>query len=485
MPSATRIASTLDAVMVRGRDIEWRPVFAASVPVVLPFAALAVWILSLGDINVRLMNDLGLVSVLPPTFFIAVGVLTVSFCLALREARLRSTVLFLHAAVLIMILFGTTALVEDVARFEATWKHLGIVDYIIDTGTVNTRINAYFNWPGFFALAAFVTEVSGYQSLAGVVAWSHVFFNALYLAPLIMIFRAITHDQRLIWLGVWFFYLSNWVAQDYFSPQAFAYFLYLVVLAILLRWFKSESYQLPARYTALVRGVRARSTIFDHLSNYIANRDAPNNPATPLQRMGLISIAIAVYAAMVPSHQLTPIAALFVVGAFVVSGRITPRGMLTLMGVMVVTWMFFMAVPYFRGHLESHLRSVGTVDQNVERGVTGRFTGSADHVFVVHMRTFFTLAVGALAFLGALRRLWKGYWNLTLMLLIVASASLIAAQGYGGEMLLRVYFFALPGLVFFAAALFHVTPSAKPPWRTSLMIALVSIGLFSGFLFAR
>src|SRR5690606_18972448 len=52
--------------------------------------------------------------------------------------------------------------------------------------------------------------------------------------------RTFTQDQRLIWLGVWFFFLANWVGQDYFSPQALNFFMHLVIVAVCLTWFRQK-----------------------------------------------------------------------------------------------------------------------------------------------------------------------------------------------------------------------------------------------------
>ena len=101
-------------------------------------------------------------------------------------------------------------------------------------------MNAYHNWPGFFALGALLTEVAGFNSALSFASWAPLFFNLIDLGALLLILRACTTDRRLIWLSVWFFYLTNWVGQDYFSPQGLNFFFYLVIMAILLQWFKME-----------------------------------------------------------------------------------------------------------------------------------------------------------------------------------------------------------------------------------------------------
>src|SRR2546422_651786 len=117
--------------------------------------------------------------------------------------------------------------------------------YIMRTGTADPNLDTYFSWPGFFVLSAFVTQVAGYQSILSYAGWAPVFNNLIYVGPMYMIFTSFTTDKRLIWLGLWFFYLTNWIGQDYFSPQGLNFFLYLVIIAILLKWFKIPPKALP------------------------------------------------------------------------------------------------------------------------------------------------------------------------------------------------------------------------------------------------
>jgi hypothetical protein len=73
---------------------------------------------------------------------------------------------------------------------------------------------------------------------------------------------------------------------------------------------------------------------------------------------------------------------------------------------------------------------------------------------------------------------------LTAWLLVVAPLPLIVMNSYGGEMLFRVYFYALPFTAFLAAAL--VFPSAidgRSPW-TAPIIAGLSLVLLGGFVFS-
>ncbi|MGH2365849.1 MAG: hypothetical protein ACRDHX_14510, partial [Chloroflexota bacterium] len=109
-----------------------------------------------------------------------------------------------------------------------------------------------------------------------------------------------------------------------------------------------------------------------------------------------------------------------------------------------------------------------------------------DHIFVVRARVVMTLAIWVLAALGGLRRLVQRRLDVAPLLLALAPFPLIALQPYGGEMLLRVYLFALPDMVFFGAALFLGSgPGGQVKPLTLAIVSLTSVLLFDGFLLAR
>ena len=456
-------------------------------PVLLVLVAAVLWTAALPSVHIGAMTDVGLVSVLPPAMFVALIVLTLSFCVTLHGHERRGPVLLLHALVLIVMLYGVTALVEPEPRFAVAWRHVGIADYIMQHGAVDPRIDAYFNWPGFFILSAFITRIAGVQSPLGAIAWAPVVFNLLYLGPLLMLLQAATHDRRLVWLGIWFFYLSNWIGQDYFSPQALNYFFYLVVLAILVTWFNPRRGSVEEQRRA-GHGLRARwSRKVDGWARSwgAAQPDVPPRASQPGQRLGLMAIVVAVFVADVSSHQLTPFAVLASVTALVVFSRCTARGLPVFMALAIVAWLTFMAHTYVSGHFANLIGSAGNITQSASANVVNRVHGSQQHLFVVYMRLLMTGAIWGLALLGAIRRGRKGYRDLTYALLAVAPFPLFLLQSYGGEVLLRVYLFALPAMAFFAAALFYTMPRGGTGWRTTVLISLTSLALLGGFLFTR
>lgn len=453
--------------------------------VLLPLCALLLWSISLQGVDIRRMNDLGLVSVLPPLTFIAFVLLSVSFCLTLRQPHKRAPILLLHLALLIFMLYGVTTLVEEAPRFSVLYRHEGYTEYILRTGTVDPNLDAYFNWPGFFILGAFVTRVAGYHDIFGFGLWAPVFFNLIYIGPLYIIFTSATTDRRIVWLGLWFFYVTNWIGQDYFSPQGLNFFLYLVIIAILLRWFKvAPSAQSRVQEPQGQHLGRIQSFVHRFFA-WIRAPDPLSIPVQPRQRKVLLVMLIAIFAFVVFSHPLTPFFVLASVTALVIFRRCAPFWLPILMAVMTGAWIILMTQAFLAGHLSWLTGGFGNIFSTFSANVSDRVGGSPQHVFIAKMRLVTTFFVWGLALVGAIRRLRKGYQDVNFVLLALAPFPLFVAQPYGGEMLLRIYLFALPPMVFFAASVFYPTPtSGRSRWAT-VVVAGICITLLGGFLFTR
>jgi len=453
--------------------------------VLLPLCALFLWAISLKYVHIRDMNDLGLVSVLPASIIIALVILTISFSLTLQLPKLRMPILLLHLFLLIFMLYGITTLVEEAPRFTVVYRHAGLTEYIMRTSSVDPNLDAYFNWPGFFVLSAFVTRVAGYHDILPFATWAPVFLNLVYLGPLYMIFTSATTDKRLVWLGLWFFYLTNWIGQDYFSPQGFNVFVYLVIIAILLRWFKVTK-PAPTRIPGRLERLLGRfSPLGQRLYSWLTAPDTLCTPSQPRQRIALLIGLVVIFALVVFSHPLTPFFVLASVTPLVIFRRCTPRWLPILMAIMTGAWIFFMAQAFLAGHSYFVTGDFGKVGNVVTTNVTQRVAGSPEHNFVVEMRTIMTAAIWGLACVGAVARLRKGYRDVTYILLAIAPFSLIVANSYGGEMLLRIYLFSLPLMVFFIASLFYTTSGSGRSRKMTAAVVGVSLILLGGFLFTR
>ena len=457
--------------------------WAALGPVILAIGSLGLWFVSVLGTDLTRMNDLGLASVLSPWVYVAFLGITLSFCFTLAQRRPSEALLGILVVLLVFMLYGMTPLIEDVARFGSAWKHVGVIDLIIRTGTVDPQIDAYNNWPGFFILGALFTKAAGLQDAIPFLVWAPVFFNLIYLLPLRAIMLSITDDRRLVWLGLWFFNLGNWVGQDYFAPQAFGYFLYMVILAILLTWFVLPGQPPLLDKLALGRSILSKPARL--VQGWWGHAEQTAVPTHPLARVVLLLIVVDAFLVIVASHQLTPFAMLAGVTALVLFGRLKLRGLPLIMGSLLAMWITYMTVAYLSGHLSSMLSFFGQLDATVGTNLTSRLNGSPQHVLVTRLRLFAALWLWGLAFLGGLRRFLNGRLDLNHALLALTPFPLIALQSYGGELLMRIYLFALPMMAAFAALLFFPVKNQRPAWRTALMVGLISSAWLILFIFVR
>ena len=453
----------------------------------LPVAtAFLIWALSLSNVDVRAMNDVGLVSVLSPWTYVALGLLTIGFCLNVYYREAGAPVLVLHVVALIVIIHGTPQLLYGTLRYAWAWKHVAIVDYIQRNGAVDpyaTYLDVYHNWPGFFAFNALITEVAGLKSAIGYAGWAPLFFNLLDIGALLLIVRTFTRDQRLIWLSIWFFFLANWVGQDYFAPQSLTYSLYLVVVGITLNWFRIFAHPSEATIMRWVRSKRLASALSHIMDRSRPGDDTPAADARPTQRVGLVLMLTLIFIVIVSSHQLTPLLVIVSLALLVGFQIITLRSLPILMLVLTATWFMYIAEPFMNHSLYWIVRSIGRFLGNFGANFINLADASPGQALVALIDRTLSALVAIMALYGFSRRVRRGRWDLPAILLLLAPFPLLAANSYGGEIVFRVYLFALPFLAFFAAAALYPSPQAGRRQRTAVLSILLSLVMLVGLLF--
>ncbi|UXY18933.1 lipopolysaccharide biosynthesis protein [Streptomyces cynarae] len=436
-------------------------------------ALLLYWVpaLSLDDGSLDRMGGLGLISVLPLPTLLGAALLVVVFAALLWRAREHKVLLLATLVATVVSLHALPAVIETEPRFPTAWQHLGFLDYIDRTGSAVPFLDARWSWPGFFAVAAFVAKACGVTDLTEVIRWWPLTIQLLYLAPMFLLVRSMRASWRAKWTGIWIFVLSGWVGQDYFSPQGFTYLFYLAFVAILLVWFRAPR----------VLWTRRRPG------------EAEVEPTGRGQRAVLLMVLIALYAASVPAHQLTPFMMLGVLAVLVLVGRSELRGLPVLFAVLVMFWLGYMAEPYWSGHFDELFGGVGGVGSNVSTSVSGRIQGGdSTHKLVLYTRVLLAGVVMAFACWGWWRRREHKYRERSLLVLTFVPFLGFGMQSYGGEMALRVFMFAVPGAALLCAlALFPrtgVTAEERDKDRASLApLAALMAGLLlmGGFLVAR
>jgi hypothetical protein len=495
---ADQLAASRSTDLIGALRAAWRTTLWPLIPVVI---AILVWAFSLEDVHIRDMTDLGLVSVFPVSIYVALGILTFSFCFTIGRPGTHWVVPALHVIALIVIIHGTPAILYGTLRYSWAWKHVGIVDYIQRHGSVDPSIfvlQAYHSWPGFFALCALVTETAGLGSALSFASWGPVFFNLLFAGALLFVFRSFTTDMRLVWLAVWLFVAASWVGQDYFSPQAENYFLYLVIVGICLRWFRpfispyrlgrltdsltgnGEQRDLPESAEPVKRRfihrLRAR---YQRITDTGAADIHAIDPERRRQRPAVLMIVIALSAVVVVSHQLTPFMLIFALGALVAFKVCTARTLPVMVLVFAVAWASYMAVGFLHGNLYWIVDSIGKLNVGSST-LTNLASQSHDQVIVSRTSRALTAIVVGLAVLGLIRRRRNGWPDLPVVLLALTPALMVWGNAYGGEVLFRVYLFSLPFLAFFAASVLYPSSGSGRSRATPLLAAGISAVLLAG-----
>ena len=450
----------------------------------VPVAIAGVWLVDVRGVGIRGMSDYGLVSVLPWSHFALLGLLTSSFVLALTRRQVRTLVALAHVGALVFMLYAVTAIVEDEPRFAVTYRHAGIVDYIAQHHSVNEGLDAYFSWPGFFSFGVLLTGAMGVGSPLAYAAWAPLFFSLLSLPALWLLLRWASDDDRVIWLSIWVFFASNWVAQDYLAPQAMAFVLWLAMLAALLYRFGTQPWiaaRAPVRRALASVAQLARGAV---LRPPASVAQGPRAHAGDLRRVVPFLLIVLMFAAMTTGHQLTPFAALLTGGALVVFGRVTTRALPVLLAVILLGWISYMTTTYLAGHIHDVFGSV-SLSGNLSTNVAARVEGSSGHLQIVRLRLLMTVLIWVLAAAGLWRRYRNGRLDLALGLVWLSPFALLVAQPYGGEMLLRVFLFSLPAVSYFAATLVYPSPAHGRAAATTGGVLVVACLLLAGFQFTR
>ncbi len=419
------------------------------------------WILAVHGARFDQIGSYGLVSVLHWPYFFGLAVLVIGLSHELLRSPLQSWILALLVVLLVIYLFATAPAIEPVAALGDSWLHASFVRYISTHGHVLNNYDARFSWPGAFALAAAVTSFVGRSSAVVFLRWFPPFIELLYLAPLVVIGQSSGVGKRTAWLGVVLFYASNWIYQDYFSPQALTYFWYLVVIAVCLAGWRARPLTNPNDLPMTSR-LRRSLEVFRlrRWTGHDAERTWP--PATTV---ALVVVVALFGLASAMSHQLTPFTIVLMVIALVLTRRMGSPEVAILTGLFALGWLSLGASNFWVGHLSLIFGSVGSVGNTIGANVTSRVTGSSSHLIVVDLRILSVVALFAAAAIGALRRAAD---TRTLEALLITPFVLLVLQSYGGEGLMRVVLFALPFTSLLAAS--AIAPARRGPIRPILRV---------------
>ena len=191
-------------------------------------ARAVLWVVTVRRADYAAMGPLGLVTILGPVYFLGLAALSSARRRAPARVAPREVRLLGLVVVLVVFLFGTPCAIEPVAALTSSWVHAGFVRYVFVHGHALNGYDAEFSWPGVFSLVRARRRLHGQVERDRAAALVPARIELAYLAPMVAIARASGVSRRVGWLGIALFYGTDWIYQDYFSPQALNYLFYLV-----------------------------------------------------------------------------------------------------------------------------------------------------------------------------------------------------------------------------------------------------------------
>ena len=417
---------------------------------------LGAWAYGLHHVQHQTIGAYGLLESTNVWFISGFAILLAGGLLELSRPEPRAWLLGAYLAGLIVAIYATVPILYGVPEYAWVYKHIGIAQALGKYGHVTDPANIYEQWPALFAAVASVSGVS-HLSPVSFAAWAPLAFELADALLLLGIFRLLGASTRITWLALYMYEgLIAWVGQDYLSPQAFGYLLWLGILAILIRWLMAA---VPAHTR---RGPIARMR-----APFLTKLPTPK-VSSPAQRAVAMTLVFVIYFAIVAAHQLTPYLALVGVGALAMLGLLR-RGWLILLIMTVISGGYLVSRYSLIAQQYGGLFSGGNAFQN-SGGLKGAFRDRATTVEIIRAYTAVSYCIWPATLVAiVLQRRALGR-VVTPALLAFSPFTIVLVQDYGGEAIYRVFLFSAPWCALLTAGmLVKLTPVL---WR--LVVPFVS-----------
>ncbi|MGB6454238.1 MAG: hypothetical protein WBH47_07070 [Streptosporangiaceae bacterium] len=385
----------------------------------------------------------GLVTALPIVFFLGLALLVASSAMELIHRPLSRVRMALHAVALVVMLYGTAPLVYQEGRYSWLYKTIGVVQYVNAHGQLDRHVDIYQNWPGFFAFAAWFDKVAGVGSPLAYAKWAQLVAELAALPLLNMAYTALSLPVRQRWMAILLYSASNWIAQDYFSPQALGTLLSLGVIAIALRWaFGGNSVGQKRR----LDHDHDRADRRQYWAHWRIRRAQP-----------FVLTLILVFFVLTFSHELSPYIVMVQLSCLAVAGLLRPRWLPLLLAGVAVGYF----LPRF-GFVNSHfglLKSFGNFFSNATPPSGSGTPVRPSQQLIQYCAGALSLGIWAVALIGAWLRRRSRRTALALFILAYSPIVVLVLGAYGDEGVLRVYLFSLPWAAALVAAALAPLPA--------------------------
>ncbi len=375
----------------------------------------------------------GIVSGLPPVYWVSVAIATVATVVLFRVAIAeRTRYAAAVPALWLGILHTAIHLAHDHFRFQTAWTHIGFTRYIEENNAGEVLIDARFAWPGFFGVfSASLPNVNDTTLELAMRLWPTMLLGGTAILISALATRSYPTVPLIGPLSATVYIMLAWTGQDYFSPQSFGFTVYLSILVLL------ESGPL--------RASPAWSASVPFLARFSAaggDRPAARSPVV------FVSLVVLAFGAIV-SHPLAPFficTGLIILGLY---GRTVAWRLLAMVGFAYVAWFFITAEPWWSTRLADMIDQVGGFFGNTGASSTERVRSSSpERIFVTSVRTWVGVATFATVLATGIAMATERFRHLRPAIPLAPLAGVpsmaLALQSYGGEIVFRVVLFTLP-----------------------------------------
>ncbi|MGW8811645.1 hypothetical protein [Gordonia terrae] len=374
----------------------------------------------------------GLVPILGIPYLVGLATLCVALFREYRRRRLHRAGLATANVLLVMYMSMTVAWASGAPPFPTAYVHRFLTNWISELGALPPAVDGRISWSGFFAGAGQVMTTGGLDDSLVFLTSASLVFGVLLMFPLYALGHSLSGSARVGWATITIYILFNWYQQDYFAPQAVAMQLYVTIMAVMV-W-QLQTAPLPS------------------VGSWRTWRRVPGRPAGrgPGFLYGIEAVLLVLLAAMVVTHQLTPMVTIASLAGLAIVGS-TRHKLLWLGGLLLFTaWFTFGASGYWLGHLDQILGEIGDVTASVNSGLSDRIAGDPVYSRMQYLRIGGTLLLFGVAVFGWFR-LRRSRFRAPLAVFSLVPFLLVVVQSYGGEVVVRCFLYASPALAALAA----------------------------------
>ena len=348
----------------------------------------------------------GFLAQIGPLWYAGLGLVVVGLAISWAYAEAAVAIV---TTTLVTVLTGTPALVYDMTRIQSSAKHVELIQQIRTEHLLQSTVDVYNGWPGFFSGLAWLSDAAGIHDPINLAKAWQLLIGLGVLVTMRYFAGQVIKDRKLAWLAVVLCVLPNTIGQDYFSPQSVGYALGILIFGLALS-------DLPLRYKV------------------------------PALVVPALTVSI--------SHQLSP----YIIGGalcvLVVFRLLTPWWLpATVLGA-AIAWT---AINWsdLGGFVD--LTSIGST-QNLAPPTPGASSGLSRLPVFLAMEAALALSLAIVGLLGLLV-LWRRRREIRVWALAAApgaGVAIIVAHPYGKEGIYRAALFSLPWLAVLAAQAFPV-----------------------------